>query len=498
MLGYGIEPDKDETEFDPSILAFHLPRPDFEGEAYHDDIEIVLERQADTEERELRRPEIIAEVEDMYTPFLEQFADATGAPGGVLRLMNMMDMAGYVIGYHFKGIFDRPRPHVADHRVNPIITVPSHSSYPSAHSVQTHLIAHALGEVFENSADIGEFFDVAERVSINREYAGVHYPSDTEAGKIIARGVFPLVRLIFDEVFVDAIAEFNRDPYANCNFRGVIGSAPSKGEVAKPGENHHHLRRVGIKDDSRRGENATVAMIDTAVDVTHPALGSVKRNGFLNYDYPVPTDDRWAMGSKGRAHGTAMGSLIIGEYAPDAKKPAVMRRLGVAPDARLYPVRAANLAKDDHEDRIALGQLVLRTAVLLTDKLDAGDTSFNLSALLLGLDLPRPDPEVNRYLDARKVGLIRGFYDRYRDKAMLDERPGWMFDKEILETDETGKKLVDTLDQNAPCDPLALAIIVAQTLCPVVIPSGMKAADGWLIRQVLTTTCRFCTRSMTI
>lgn len=36
-----------------------------------------------------------------------------------------------------------------------------------------------------------ELFHVARRIGENREYAGIHYPSDTDAGEILARQMAP-------------------------------------------------------------------------------------------------------------------------------------------------------------------------------------------------------------------------------------------------------------------------------------------------------------------
>lgn len=62
---------------------------------------------------------------------------------------------------------------------------PAHPSYPSGHATMAYAVAYLLSEI--DPAKAGDFFDAAKSVAYNRELAGVHYPSDSEAGRILAR-----------------------------------------------------------------------------------------------------------------------------------------------------------------------------------------------------------------------------------------------------------------------------------------------------------------------
>lgn len=93
--------------------------------------------------------------------------------------------------------FDRVRPSYLDPTLSTAITVPEHPSYPSGHATQAHLYAHILSTLDpENSA---EYFERAASIAKNREYAGVHYPSDSEAGKLLAAQLYDY--LLADEYF---------------------------------------------------------------------------------------------------------------------------------------------------------------------------------------------------------------------------------------------------------------------------------------------------------
>tara|TARA_B100000035_G_C20906996_1_gene512117 strand:+ start:149 stop:823 length:675 start_codon:yes stop_codon:yes gene_type:complete len=89
--------------------------------------------------------------------------------------------------FHLKLKYDRVRPSFFDERVNNWIDVPEHPSYPSGHSVQSHVIAYLMGKKYPEKRKFYE--KIANRISVNREIGGLHYPSDTEYGKIIARHI---------------------------------------------------------------------------------------------------------------------------------------------------------------------------------------------------------------------------------------------------------------------------------------------------------------------
>lgn len=81
--------------------------------------------------------------------------------------------------------FDRVRPSVLEPGLDPVLEVPGHPAYPSGHSTQAHFLAYALGELMPNRKQV--LIDEAYQIARNREVAGLHYPSDTEAGKLLAR-----------------------------------------------------------------------------------------------------------------------------------------------------------------------------------------------------------------------------------------------------------------------------------------------------------------------
>lgn len=115
--------------------------------------------------------------------------------------------------------FSRPRPTqlaepVTGQKLSHIIPIPGHASYPSAHSGQTYIMALILSELDPENADIYKQFsiDVAHR----REIAGVHYTSDSKAGRQLARDVLTVFKKLpaFNKKLTYIKASFNKPSQA--------------------------------------------------------------------------------------------------------------------------------------------------------------------------------------------------------------------------------------------------------------------------------------------
>jgi acid phosphatase (class A) len=78
--------------------------------------------------------------------------------------------------------FHRPRPFIADRAVNPLLGGSAYESYPSGHATFAYATAILLALMVPEKA--GAIFERADQFAENRVIAGVHYPTDLEAGKI--------------------------------------------------------------------------------------------------------------------------------------------------------------------------------------------------------------------------------------------------------------------------------------------------------------------------
>lgn len=96
-----------------------------------------------------------------------------------------------IVVLYYKHLFDRVRPHILDPKIIPAIDVPHHPAYPSGHASQTYFIALLLAEINPHNRDA--YIESANRIAHNREIAGLHYPSDSKAGRELAQQYFRLL-----------------------------------------------------------------------------------------------------------------------------------------------------------------------------------------------------------------------------------------------------------------------------------------------------------------
>jgi acid phosphatase (class A) len=88
--------------------------------------------------------------------------------------------------YNLKVKINRPRPYMLEPQLK-FLERPPHQSYPSGHSTASYVNAYVLMEIAPELAD--EFLKMAAEMAYSREVLGVHYPSDSEMGRILARNL---------------------------------------------------------------------------------------------------------------------------------------------------------------------------------------------------------------------------------------------------------------------------------------------------------------------
>jgi PAP2 superfamily len=185
----------------------HIPIGPLPGpEETEDELRKLRKRQDDFEERRRRQPEILAEA-DGDPPYFQRIL-LFGKESNTYALMQAMSLVGAVVAAHYKFKFVRPRPSQLEPALRPLIDVPGHPSFPSGHAIQMFLIAQALGTVVRNHEIAEQLAAIAARVAENREWAGLHYPSDTHAGKELAYAVYPDVEDAYEELFKSAAREW--------------------------------------------------------------------------------------------------------------------------------------------------------------------------------------------------------------------------------------------------------------------------------------------------
>ena len=111
----------------------------------------------------------------------------------VYLMEGMMRIAQFQAVYH-KAKYQRPRPSQLAPQLLPPIPVPGHAAYPSGHATEAYCVQLCLAEVLRqaggivpSAAQAGDpLLRLAQRIARNREVLGLHYPSDSEAGRILA------------------------------------------------------------------------------------------------------------------------------------------------------------------------------------------------------------------------------------------------------------------------------------------------------------------------
>jgi hypothetical protein len=103
------------------------------------------------------------------------------------------------------------RPVANSPQVQPVITTPGHGTYPMGHAAQIYMLVEVLKVLLclnNRPAQALQLDRLAERVSINRVVAGVHFPIDAQAGRALglATARYFLMRCGLQEV--DAPAGF--------------------------------------------------------------------------------------------------------------------------------------------------------------------------------------------------------------------------------------------------------------------------------------------------
>jgi subtilisin family serine protease len=402
--------------FDHGKELFKVPveAPPQDGDVIVEEIKELLDKQKrlnrDANERERRREEIEWEMAHLARSYQTTLLTGPEAYSKTWQLMNTLSDLALVPVMHFKKEFARARPNQLEPRIEPLIEVPGHASYPSGHATQNFLVAHLLSEVIGDDAElIARVFAIARRVAENREYAGLHYASDTRAGEELAREIFPIMRQAFPEPIKDAIEEWQEleleqdkrgapqpqlaamyqlqeefkwdDAFAISHFPDHQWNLENAGKLG--GKHGVDINIRGAWDQLRiwQGgkapqEPVRVALIDLAVDLEHPALKDrFDKQGAVNLDYPRLTKaDRAryvaAFGSSSSAHAIACAGIIAADKPQlvwKAAKGSSEQRtergcLGIAPHSYVVPFRAMTLAEPVRHKRQLLARAVLQVA----------------------------------------------------------------------------------------------------------------------------------------
>ncbi|MBN8502977.1 MAG: phosphatase PAP2 family protein [Burkholderiales bacterium] len=114
------------------------------------------------------------------------------------------------------------RPHHLRPDLMPHVEVPGHASLPSGHAGESHLVAALIGHWmrrrFTRDPRPAMLDRMALRIAENRVVAGVHFPVDSMAGRLLGQAVFRHLRTLCDD----------KDAQACCARFGLPGEDASE------------------------------------------------------------------------------------------------------------------------------------------------------------------------------------------------------------------------------------------------------------------------------
>ena len=142
--------------------------------------------------RPTRMPEIRSQDHDFILPFLALLTMTAESHPTAYEVIKAACRIGEMLMAFYKAEFNRPRPTQFHPSLLSEIQ-PVHPSYPSGHALVARLVARCLGEIVESDLQRNWLLQMATRIAENREIAGLHFPSDSEAGRSIADQAFDII-----------------------------------------------------------------------------------------------------------------------------------------------------------------------------------------------------------------------------------------------------------------------------------------------------------------
>jgi membrane-associated phospholipid phosphatase len=156
------------------------------------------------DERAPAMGEILSQDVEFTTDFMALLAITPGSHPNTYRILHIASLIGSYAVLYYKGLYDRPRPSQCCPALLPPIPMPGPASWPSGHATQAWLKALCIEHVLQGAesgtltqydldAVSSNLRTLAIRVARNREIAGLHYPTDSDAGRTLAATIAPFL-----------------------------------------------------------------------------------------------------------------------------------------------------------------------------------------------------------------------------------------------------------------------------------------------------------------
>jgi hypothetical protein len=173
------------ADFDYKAL---LPEPPADGSPAHvAEIERMLQLQQARTPAEVARCQSEEEVTVMnFADVLGPWFNAKNLPMTEVFMREVYDEAKDASG-EAKKIWKRTRPPLYDQRIHPCVKLEKSFSYPSGHATRGIVWAVLLAEIFPDQREA--LMAKGREIGTDRTLAGMHYPSDVQAGQALGAEV---------------------------------------------------------------------------------------------------------------------------------------------------------------------------------------------------------------------------------------------------------------------------------------------------------------------
>lgn len=138
--------------------------------------------------REERAAEIVAQIDPQFAFWASVVYLHPSRTPRTLELINMAMLLAVNVEMQFKHALACWRPVEYSAQIQPIITTPGHGALPSGHATQAYTVAHVLQRLLDlpDPHPISvQLQRQSARIATNRVVAGVHFPVDSIAGRLL-------------------------------------------------------------------------------------------------------------------------------------------------------------------------------------------------------------------------------------------------------------------------------------------------------------------------
>jgi membrane-associated phospholipid phosphatase len=146
-----------------------------------------------------RANEILAQIDPQYAFWSSIVPMRPDRTRWTLELINITLQFCVYVEMRFKHALGCWRPIDLNPQIQPMITTPGHGSFPSGHATQAYAVAHVLASLLNLDPTYGpkggtssrnqqlftQLQRQAGRIATNRVVAGVHFPIDSMAGRML-------------------------------------------------------------------------------------------------------------------------------------------------------------------------------------------------------------------------------------------------------------------------------------------------------------------------